>query len=236
MLNRSMNLHSTRSSHNSRKIHASCATPTRGMTLVELTCVTVVMSILVLMILPATAHHKSGGRRVKCINNLKNIGLAFRIYSTDNNDLFPFQVSTNRGGTSELVNDVAAQFRILSNELSTPKILICPRDYPRLNEATNWQSLSAKHLNYLVGMDASETNASSILGGDDGFLVNGGKTKPGLNKLTATNTVIYPKKFHIDRDGANLVFGDGRVETIGAKDLPKKIAASGAPTNHFVLP
>src|SRR5688572_19608747 len=112
MLNRGMNVHSTSSPQSPRKIHASCASSTRGMTLVELMCVTVVLSILVLMIVPATSRHHSGRGRVKCVNNLKNVGLAFRIYSTDNNDMFPFQVSTNQGGTLELVNDVAGQFRI----------------------------------------------------------------------------------------------------------------------------
>lgn len=51
--------------------------------------------------------------RIQCVNNLKQIGLAFRIWAGDNNDKYP---------TSMVV---------MSNELSTTKILICPSDKAR---------------------------------------------------------------------------------------------------------
>src|SRR5687767_5851151 len=239
MLDQAMNLRSTASSRSAdphpRKNHASRALSTRGMTLVELICVTVVLSILVLMILPAVSHSHRHPRWVKCVNNLKNVGLAFRIYATDNNDLFPFQVSTNNGGTLELI-DVAAQFRILSNELSTPKILLCPRDYPRLKEATNWAKLGPQNISFFVGLDASETNPASILSGDAGFSVNGAKSKTGLHRLTGADRVEYPKKFHDDAPRAHLCMGDGSVAKIGNTELPKYLTNSRIPTNRFVSP
>lgn len=51
--------------------------------------------------------------RIQCVNNLKQVGLAMRIWAGDNNDKYP----------TSLV--------VMSNELSTPKILICPSDTAR---------------------------------------------------------------------------------------------------------
>ena len=51
--------------------------------------------------------------RIQCVNNLKQIGLAFRIWGGDNNDKYP----------TSLV--------VMSNELSTTKILVCPSDQAR---------------------------------------------------------------------------------------------------------
>jgi hypothetical protein len=53
------------------------------------------------------------GERIQCVNNLKQIGLAMRIWAGDNNDKYP------------------TSLMVMSNELSTPKILICPSDKAR---------------------------------------------------------------------------------------------------------
>jgi hypothetical protein len=238
MLKGSMNLRSTASSrvgvNQPLKIHASRVLSTRGMTLVEIMGVTVVVSILVMIALPMAARGKRHTTDIKCRNNLKNVGLAYRIWCTDGGDSFPFQVSTNEGGTFELTNDIAAQFRVLSNELSTPKILLCPRDYNR--EATNWPSLSAKNISFFAGYDAHETFPQSLLAGDAGFSVNGAKPKSGLHWLKRTNLYVYPQNLHTKKNTANICLGDGSVTTIGSADLLRLVAKSEAGTNRIILP
>jgi prepilin-type processing-associated H-X9-DG protein len=219
-----------------RPIRTSRTLAKRGMTLVEILCVTVAVTLIILAILPAIARSTAKVSRIKCVNNLKNIGLAFRIFATDN-DGFPFQVSTNQGGTMDLT-DVVAQFQAVSNELSTPKIILCPGDYhyKRRKDATDWASLQGKNISYYVGIDASETNAASILSGDHHFKLNGTNPPPGLSRLSASDSIVYPRKFHPEGDGANILFGDGGVHRIGSKDLPKYLTGSGIPTNRFILP
>ena len=89
-------------------------------------------------------------QRIRCVNNLKQIGIATRIYAIDNQDRFPWQVPQTEGGTAEIAQpqsdtdvlldsdgepifDVNAwlHFQALSNALSNPKVLRCPRDDSR---------------------------------------------------------------------------------------------------------
>ena len=53
------------------------------------------LAVLAGMLLPALAKAKSKAQSVVCLNNMKQIGLGFRIWATDHQDRFPFNVSTN---------------------------------------------------------------------------------------------------------------------------------------------
>src|SRR6266403_2758101 len=61
----------------------------KGFTLIELLVVIAIIEILAAMPLPALATAKEKGRRTKCVSNLHQIGVALRIYATDNADLLP---------------------------------------------------------------------------------------------------------------------------------------------------
>ena len=101
-------------------------------TMVELCVITLIIVVLMALVLPMLQHERPANR-IRCVNNLKNVGLSSRIFSTDHNDKFPQAISTNKGGTMELDSPqfVWKHFQVLSNELSTPKVLICHSDFIR---------------------------------------------------------------------------------------------------------
>jgi hypothetical protein len=110
--------------------------------------------------------------RAVCMNNLKQIGIAIRIWERDNGLKYPFNVSTNLGGTKELCapdsggydKNSFKQFEVMSNELSTTKVLLCPADSSR-TLAANFQSLSSSNVSYQihVGPNVNEMNPREIL-------------------------------------------------------------------------
>ena len=203
-------------------------------TLLELICTIAVLAIAAIVILPFFAKTKSHPPRFKCINNLKNIGLAYRIWATDNNENFPFQLSTNQGGTRELPSDIVFQLQTLSNELSTPKILVCPVS-PK-ESATNWTTLSKSNISYFIGICAAQSNPYSILGGDEGFSLNGALATNPLIRITSKDKPEYPKQFHTGGDGAVILFADGSVQTIKNKEWPALLKRDPTFTNVFLLP
>ena len=108
----------------------------RAFTVTELLVTVACIALLALILLPALGKSKARSSRWGCTNCMKQIGLAFRSWAIDNNDHIPMQVSLTNGGTMELVASGAVfpHFQVMSNELSTPKVLLCPNDKNRSEE------------------------------------------------------------------------------------------------------
>jgi competence protein ComGC len=125
-----------------------------ALTLVEVLVILVVVVVLLALLLPQLARVFHRSATATCVDNLKQVGLAFRTWSTDSSDDFPMKRSTKRGGSAEFVlgGNPDRHFFCLSNELMTTKVLVCPSDSRQ--PATSFLSLISSNVSYFVGVDA----------------------------------------------------------------------------------
>jgi hypothetical protein len=76
--------------------------PSRGPKLKEVIAVVVVLGILAFFVLSALSAAKRMARMIACTNHVKQIGLAARIFASDNGGRFAMEIPVNDGGTKEL--------------------------------------------------------------------------------------------------------------------------------------
>ncbi|HTR43155.1 MAG TPA: prepilin-type N-terminal cleavage/methylation domain-containing protein [Pseudomonadales bacterium] len=242
----------------------------KAFTLIELLVVIAIIAILAAMLLPVLAAAKRRAQRINCVSNLKQVNLSFRIWEGDNNNLYPMAVSTSAGGAMEsgvsnnhttyVAYGMTNIFCVMSNELSTPKILICPSDVSHSSPATNFAELgntgnspgfNTNAIGYFVCGDANESYPQMVMTGDRnigtsatlGTAANSINVTMGagnyiLQQNNATTWAWSANDLHLKV--GNIGYADGSVAEVSVSGLQSSLilATNGTPwlSQYFNFP
>jgi prepilin-type processing-associated H-X9-DG protein len=205
----------------------------RGLSLVEVFLVLATIALLALFFLPPPSRHQRRSSRIGCVNHLKQIGLAYRLWSNDHGDQFPF-ASTNTESTLALANSpqVFRHYALISNELNTPKLLVCPVD--QKTKATDFGTFCNTNLSYFVGLDAREDSPNTILSGDRN-IVGGTLSNGFLRSFTpASNDAGWTSELH--NNAGNVGLGDGSVQQLNGNQLRLHLASLTNASIRLAIP
>ena len=221
----------------------------------ELLLVVFIVGLLVATLVPAWLKSKARSSRISCVNNVKQVAMGLRLFANDNDSRYP-DASTNITSNTELWK----LFQLAQNDISSPRILICPLDTERLSAGdllgeTNplFSSNSFAHpskrnsaLSYFYAAGADEGFPSRILVGDRNLTRDPKRSDQspgtiflmGTQQLGSTANEVKDLRWaaKIHERGGNMAFMDGSAQQLTSGKLREAVMNTGDTNNLIWLP
>lgn len=255
----------------------------RAFTLIELVVVIAVLGLLAMTLIPAMANTRRNASRLQCVDNLKQVGVAFRTWAGNNRDLYPMYVPNTLGGpphrftgapfttadpsspgpppgSAPVATYMYEVYMVMSNELVTTKILVCPTDervaatnFVQFRIASQNSQAANNYVSYFIGKYADAASPTRFLCGDRNIWGYEGAGVPNLVTYPygnspsvhnngavvrlGTNSIpycLFTDKMHT-RAG-NIALADGSVQQYSSDRLLQQLPRTGDPMNVIWFP
>jgi hypothetical protein len=219
------------------------------------------VTLLLALAVPGLALSGSRTDRLGCVDNLRQIGLAASFWALEHQDQNPWTLPVSAGGTrpASVTKPGNAWFEFLaySNELVSPRVLVCPADSRRVPaQASNWGDSSAggygnskfrnNATSYTIGLhsgiEAPQSTVSSdrnlradAVGQSCSFGINGGAVV--IYPAFAQSLVAWTNDVH--GLAGNLLLNDGSVLQTTTPALKAYLNArpvDNSPSFHMLIP
>lgn len=207
-----------------------------GITLLEVMILITVLAVLGFFLYQNLQRRpRVRSKRITCVNHLKQIGLATRLWAIDHGDTYPAATAITNGGTMDrsLMAQPWIHLQSLSNELNTPKILVCPTDRKMKPASGFGAGFGSGNVSYFVGVDADETQPWMLLTGDRNLTTNGVTIPPGLYTVNTNQLLGWGKTMH--NKCGNVGLADGSVQQFTMTGLQQHLR-NRPRTNRLAIP